>query len=49
MIQFGREFCKARKPACLDGSEACPMADVCDMVGVDAAAQSVTDPAAAAD
>ncbi|RDZ65398.1 endonuclease III [Haloferax sp. Atlit-12N] len=49
MIQFGREFCKARKPACLDGPEACPMADVCDMVGVDAAAQSVTDPAAADD
>ncbi|REA05523.1 endonuclease III [Haloferax sp. Atlit-6N] len=49
MIQFGREFCTARKPACLDGPEACPMADVCDMVGVDAAAQSVTDPAAADD
>jgi endonuclease-3 len=34
MIQFGREFCKARKPACLDDPEACPMADLCDQVGV---------------
>ncbi|GAA0653848.1 endonuclease III domain-containing protein [Salarchaeum japonicum] len=34
MIQFGREFCTARKPACLDGPEACPMSDICDQVGV---------------
>jgi endonuclease-3 len=34
MIQFGREFCKARKPACLDDPEACPMADLCDQVGI---------------
>jgi endonuclease-3 len=34
MIQFGREFCTARKPACLDDPEACPMVDLCDQVGV---------------
>ncbi|MEE6211348.1 endonuclease III [Salarchaeum sp. III] len=34
MIQFGREFCTARKPACLEGPEACPMSDICDQVGV---------------
>jgi len=35
MIQFGREYCSARKPACLDGPEACPLYDLCDRVGVD--------------
>ena len=35
MIQFGREYCTARRPACLDGPDACPLADRCDMVGVD--------------
>ncbi|ELZ86491.1 endonuclease III [Haloferax elongans ATCC BAA-1513] len=49
MIQFGREYCTARKPACLDGPEACPMADVCDMVGVDVSTGAVTDPASADD
>ncbi|AFK18573.1 endonuclease III [Haloferax mediterranei ATCC 33500] len=49
MIQFGREFCKARKPVCLDGKDECPMADVCEKVGVDVAGQSVVDPAAADD
>ena len=46
MIQFGREYCTARKPACLDGPEACPLADVCDQVGVDPATGTVVDPAA---
>ncbi|MDS0293422.1 endonuclease III domain-containing protein [Halogeometricum luteum] len=45
MIQFGREYCKARKPACLDGPEACPLYDLCDRVGVDEVAESVVDPA----
>ncbi|MDS0298191.1 endonuclease III [Halogeometricum sp. S1BR25-6] len=49
MIQFGREYCKARKPACLDGPEACPVYDLCDRVGVDEVAESVVDPADAAD
>ncbi|RXK48407.1 endonuclease III domain-containing protein [Halorientalis pallida] len=47
MIQFGREYCSARKPDCLDDPEACPMADVCDQVGVDPTAGDVTDPAEA--
>ena len=44
MIQFGREYCSARKPACLDDPEACPMADVCEQVGVDTDAGTVVDP-----
>jgi len=46
MIQFGRECCTARKPACLDGPEACPLYDYCDRVGVDELADEVVDPAA---
>jgi endonuclease-3 len=45
MIQFGREYCTARKPACLDGPEACPLYDLCDRVGVDEVGESVVDPA----
>jgi endonuclease-3 len=48
MIQFGREYCTARQPACLDDPEACPMADVCDRVGVDPETGEVVDPADAA-
>ncbi len=44
-IQFGREYCSARKPACLDGAEACPLFDLCDRVGVDLESEAVTDPA----
>jgi endonuclease-3 len=44
-IQFGREYCSARKPACLDGPEACPLYDCCDRVGVDATERTVVDPA----
>ncbi|WP_327051530.1 endonuclease III domain-containing protein [Halomicrococcus gelatinilyticus] len=47
-IQFGREYCSARKPACLDGPEACPMADLCEQVGVDPGSGRVVDPADAA-
>ncbi len=36
MIQFGREYCRAQKPACLDDPEACPLAELCEQVGVDA-------------
>ncbi|MXR20876.1 endonuclease III domain-containing protein [Halobacterium bonnevillei] len=49
MIQFGREYCSARKQACLDGPEACPLYDLCDRVGVDELAEDVVDPADAAD
>ena len=45
MIQFGREYCKARKPACLDDPEACPLADRCEQVGVYPATGEVVDPA----
>ncbi|AZH25115.1 endonuclease III domain-containing protein [Haloplanus aerogenes] len=44
-IQFGREYCTARKPACLDGPEACPLYELCDRVGVDANEKVVVDPA----
>ena len=47
-IQFGREYCSARKPACLDGPEACPLYDLCDRVGVDPESGEVVDPADAA-
>jgi len=45
MIQFGREYCTARKPACLDDPDACPMADVCDQVGVYPETGEAVDPA----
>ena len=45
MIQFGRDYCTARKPACLDGPEACPLYEHCDRVGVDELAETVVDPA----
>ncbi|RLM57580.1 endonuclease III [Halobellus sp. Atlit-31R] len=44
MIQFGREYCTARSPACLDGPEACPLYDLCDRVGVDEVEETVVDP-----
>ena len=44
MIQFGRDYCEARKPACLDDPEACPMADFCDQVGVSPDTGAVVDP-----
>ncbi|WP_135302190.1 endonuclease III domain-containing protein [Haloarcula amylovorans] len=47
MIQFGREYCTARKPACLDDPDACPLADVCDQVGVYPDTGEVVDPAEA--
>ncbi|WP_152042568.1 endonuclease III domain-containing protein [Salinigranum salinum] len=45
MIQFGRDYCSARKPACLDGPEACPLYDLCERVGVDEVEGTVVDPA----
>jgi len=44
-IQFGREYCTARKPACLDDPDTCPMADLCDQVGVYPETGEVVDPA----
>ncbi len=43
-IQFGREYCTARNPACLDGPEACPLYDLCDRVGVFPETGEVVDP-----
>jgi len=44
MIQFGRDHCSARKPACLDDPDACPLADLCDQVGVEPMTGEVVDP-----
>ena len=44
MIQFGREYCTARKPACLDDPDACPLAGLCDQVGVYPTSGEVVDP-----
>lgn len=44
MIQFGREYCSARSPACLEGPDACPLFDLCDRVGVDPENGTVVDP-----
>ncbi|WP_284014448.1 endonuclease III domain-containing protein [Halobaculum litoreum] len=44
-IQFGREYCTARRPACLEGPEACPLYDLCDRVGIDELAGTAVDPA----
>ncbi|MDG5819320.1 endonuclease III [Natronococcus sp. A-GB7] len=44
-IQFGREYCTARKPVCLEDPDACPMADVCEQVGVYPETGEVVDPA----
>jgi endonuclease-3 len=46
-IQFGREYCSARKPACLDGPDECPISDRCERVGVDIETGAVVDPAEA--
>jgi endonuclease-3 len=48
-IQFGREYCTARKPACLDGPEACPLYDLCDRIGVYPETGDVVDPAETVD
>ncbi|QZX99918.1 endonuclease III domain-containing protein [Halobaculum rubrum] len=47
MIQFGREYCTAREPACLEGPEACPLYDRCDRVGIDELAGEAVDPSEA--
>jgi endonuclease-3 len=44
MIQFGREYCAAQSPACLDDPDACPLAGLCDQVGVDTVEGTVVDP-----
>ena len=46
-IQFGREYCSAGKPACLEGPEACPLYDLCERVGVDEETGEVVDPSEA--
>ena len=44
-IQFGRDYCTARKPVCLKGADECPLFDLCDRVGVDLESGTVVDPA----
>ncbi|MWV40633.1 endonuclease III [Natrialba sp. INN-245] len=46
-IQFGREYCTARNPACLEDPDACPLGDVCEQVGVYPETGDVIDPAEA--
>lgn len=46
-IQFGREYCSAGKPICVDDPDACPLFDLCARVGVDIASGDVVDPAEA--
>ena len=48
-IQFGREYCTARRPACFDGPEACLISDLCERVGVNPEDQTVIDPATVAE
>jgi endonuclease-3 len=43
-IQFGREYCSAREPACLDGPEKCPLSEFCERVGVTPEDGTVVDP-----
>jgi len=43
-IQFGRDYCTARRPACLDDPDACPLGDLCEQVGVYPATGEVVDP-----
>jgi endonuclease-3 len=44
-IQFGREYCTARSPVCLEGPDACPLGDICAQVGVYPETDEVVDPA----
>jgi endonuclease III len=43
-IQFGREYCTARAPACLEDPDACPLGDLCEQVGVYPESGEVIDP-----
>ncbi len=45
MIQFGREYCRAQNPACLDDPEACPLVEICNQVGIEQAKSEAVDPA----
>lgn len=45
MIQFGREYCSASRPVCLDDPEACPLASLCDQRGISRDSETVVDPA----
>lgn len=44
-IQFGREYCTARSPICLEDPDACPLGDICAQVGVYPETDEVVDPA----
>lgn len=48
-IQFGREYCTARDPVCLDDPEGCPLVDLCDQVGIAVETGDVVDPAETTD
>ncbi|QFU84039.1 endonuclease III domain-containing protein [Natronorubrum aibiense] len=44
-IQFGREYCTAHSPACLEDPDACPLGDLCEQIGVYPETGEVVDPA----
>jgi endonuclease-3 len=44
-LQFGREYCSARDPACLDETRTCPIGDLCDQVGIQQETGTAVDPA----
>lgn len=48
-IQFGREYCSARNPACLEQARTCPMRDLCDQVGIDPESGTTVDPGEASE
>ena len=48
-IQFGREYCSARKPACLEDPDGCPLGDLCNQVGVYPEAGELVDPSETVD
>jgi endonuclease-3 len=43
-IQFGREYCTATNPVCLDDESACPLNESCAQVGIDREEGTAVDP-----
>ncbi|MFB6185898.1 MAG: endonuclease III [Halobacteriaceae archaeon] len=43
-IEFGREYCTAQAPVCLDGIDNCPLAELCDRVGINIEENEVMEP-----
>ncbi|MFB6253964.1 MAG: endonuclease III [Halobacteriaceae archaeon] len=43
-IEFGRQYCTAQAPVCLDGIDNCPLAEICDRVGINIEENEVIEP-----